>query len=80
MSKRLKIQCWNCPKAYFENLDTTQEEVIVQCPYCNVRGKVTLKPYRRQSSTSTIYRGENNHTQSDEEFQFPDVLPSSEPE
>ena len=80
MSKRLKIQCWNCPKTYFESLDTTQDEVMVKCPYCNTRGKVTLKPYRRQSNTSTIYRGENNHTQGDEEFQFPDVLPSKKTE
>lgn len=34
MSKRLKIQCWNCPKTYFENLDIAgNQEVIVRCPY-----------------------------------------------
>ncbi len=82
MSKRLKIQCWNCPKTYFENLDTTQEELIVQCPYCNTRGKVSLRPYRKQNNTATIYRKEDApiQMQSDEEFQFPDVLPSRKPE
>lgn len=78
MSKRLKIQCWNCPKTYFESLDTTQEELIVKCPYCNARGKVNLRPYRKQNKTATIYRKEDTpiEMQGDEEFQFPDVLPT----
>ncbi len=82
MSKRLKIQCWNCPKTYFENLDTTQEELIVKCPYCGIRGKVNLRPYRKQNNTATIYRKEDAPVQipSDDEFQFPDVLPSKSPE
>lgn len=82
MSRRLKIQCWNCPKTYFETLDTTQEELIVQCPFCNTRGKVSLRPYRKQNKTATIYRKEDTpiQMQSNEELQFPDVLPSRKPE
>lgn len=80
MSKRLKIQCWNCPKTYFESLDTTQEELIVKCPYCSAQAKVSLRPYRKQPQKGTVYRGENKETQSDEEFQFPDVLPTRNPE
>ncbi len=81
MSKRLKIQCWNCPKTYFENLDITgNQEVIVRCPYCNMQAVVNLRPYRKQSNTTTVYRGENKETQSDEEFQLPEVLPSRKPE
>jgi NAD-dependent SIR2 family protein deacetylase len=75
MNKRLKLQCWNCPKTYFETLEITdQQEVIVKCPYCQAEAVVNLKPYRKQPKT--VFRGENKDTQSDEEFQFPDVLPT----
>lgn len=82
MSKRLKIQCWNCPKSYFESIDTSQDELIVQCPYCNKMGKISLRPYRNQNNIAAIYRREDVpvNMQNDEGFQFPDVLPSSEPE
>ena len=78
MNKRLKLQCWNCPKTYFETLEITdQQEVIVRCPYCRAEAVVNLKPYRKQ--TRTVFRGENKDTQSSEELQLPDVLPTSEP-
>jgi hypothetical protein len=77
MNKRLKIQCCHCPKTYFENLNMDgQDEFIVACPYCNTRAKVTLKPYRKQPQKGAVYRGENKETQSEGEYQFPDVLPS----
>ncbi|MBE0671410.1 MAG: hypothetical protein IH588_12540 [Anaerolineales bacterium] len=77
MNKRLKLQCWNCPKTYFETLDITdKQEVIVKCPYCNVEAVVNLKPFHKQSKTMRVFRGENKDAQSDEEFQFPDVLPT----
>lgn len=38
MNKRLKIQCWNCLKIYFENLDIAgNQEVIVRYPYCETQ-------------------------------------------
>jgi DNA-directed RNA polymerase subunit RPC12/RpoP len=80
MNKRLKIQCWNCPRPYFESIDTTQEELIVKCPYCGAQGKVNLRPYGKQPQKGTVYRGENKDTQNDEEFQFPDVLPTRKSE
>lgn len=83
MGKRLKIQCWNCPKTYFENLDIVEkQEIIVQCPYCNMRAVVSLRPCRKQTKTATIYRKENilPEAQGDEEFQLPEVLPSRKPE
>jgi uncharacterized Zn finger protein len=81
MSKRLKLQCWNCPKTYFENLVIADgQEIIIKCPYCGVKAVVTLKPYRKQSKTATVFRGENKDTQSDEDFQFPDVVPTRKSE
>ncbi len=81
MGKRLKLQCWNCPKTYFETLEIADgQEIMVKCPYCNARAKVNLGPYRKQSKNGTVYRGENKETQSDEEFQFPDILPTRKPE
>lgn len=77
MNKRLKLQCWNCQKTYFETLEITdQQEVIVRCPYCRTEAVVNLKPYRKQ--TKTVFRGENKDPQSNEEFNLPDVLPTKE--
>ena len=75
MNKRLKFQCWNCPKTYFETLDITdQQEVIVRCPYCKAEALVNLRPYHKQ--TKTVFRGENKDTQSE----LPDTLPTRKPE
>ena len=77
MNKRLKLQCWNCPKTYFETLEIIdQQEVIVRCPYCRAEAVVDLKPYRKK--TVTVYRGENKAAQGDEDLQLPDVLPTKE--
>jgi len=79
MKKRLTLQCWNCPKTYFQFLEITdQQQIIVLCPYCNADAVVSLYPYRKQ--TKTVMRGENKDTQSDEEFQMPDVLSTRKPE
>ena len=81
MNKRLKLQCWNCPKTYFQNLEIADgQEIIVKCPYCGVKAVVTLKPYHKQPKDGTVYRGENKDMQNDDEFQFPDVLPTRKPE
>ena len=81
MNKRLILQCWNCPKMYFENLEIADgQEIMVKCPYCSARAKVSLRPYRKQPQKGTVYRGENKDIQNDEEFQFPDILPTRNPE
>ena len=81
MSKRLKLQCWNCPKTYFETLEiTSQQEVIVRCPYCNAEAVVNLRPYRREQKVVNVLKGENKDSQGNEEFQFPDFLPTRKPE
>jgi DNA-directed RNA polymerase subunit RPC12/RpoP len=82
MSKKLKLQCWNCPKTYFATLDITdQQEVIVRCPYCKAEAVVNLKPYRRK--TMTVLKHIDLRTlsnESNEEIQLPDVLPTRKPE
>ncbi len=81
MNKRVKLQCWNCPKTYFENLEIAgEQEIVVKCPYCGVKAVVTLKPYRKQPRNGTVYRGGNKDTQGDEEFQLPDVVPPRKPD
>ncbi len=81
MKKRLTLQCWNCPKTYFDTLEiTSQQEVIVRCSYCNSEAVVNLRPYRKQSKTKRVFRGENKDSRGDEEFQLPDVVPTRKPE
>ncbi len=81
MSKRLTIQCWNCPKTYFENLAIARkQEFIVRCPYCNSQEVVNLRPYQKQSKITTVYCGEDKETIENEEFQLPDVPSSRKPE
>jgi hypothetical protein len=81
MNKRLKLQCWNCPKTYFATVETSNEQkVIVRCSYCNAEAVVDLRPYHKQSKPVTVFRGENKDAQGDEEFQFPDVVPTRKPE
>lgn len=82
MNKRLKLQCWNCPKTYFETLEITdQQEVIVKCPYCQSEAVVNLRPYRKK--TMTVMKRidlENLGNESNEELQLPDILPTKKRE
>jgi len=81
MNKRLKLQCWNCPKTYFETLEITdRQQIIIKCPYCKADAIVNLKPYSKQSRTTTVYRGKNKDNQGGEDFQFPDIVPTRKPE
>ncbi len=51
-TKRLKLQCWNCPQTYFEPLEITdQQEIIVTCPYCKAEAVINLRPYRKHAKT-----------------------------
>ena len=83
MNKRLKLQCWNCPKTYFEILEITdQQEVIVKCPYCRAEAVVDLRPYYRKKIV-TVMRHIDLRTPSsegNEELNLPDVLPTRKPE
>jgi len=79
MNRRLKLQCWNCSKTYFENLAiTNQQEIIVRCPYCRVEAVVNLQPHRKH--LKTVFRGENKEAQSNVELPLPDVLPTKKRE
>jgi hypothetical protein len=78
MKKRLTLQCWNCPKTYFQTLETSdQKQVIVSCPYCSAEAVIDLNPYCRK--TKTVMRGESNDKQNEEELQLPDILPTKKP-
>lgn len=82
MSKKLKLQCWNCPKTYFETLDITdQQEIIVRCPYCRAEAVVNLKPYRKKTMTVIKHIDLRNlGNENNEELQLPDTLPTRKPE
>lgn len=59
MTKRLKIQCWNCPRVYSLSLEIAdQKEIIVSCPYCKVESIVDLRPY--PDTTEVVYRDSGN--------------------
>lgn len=88
MVKRLKFQCWHCPKTYYQNLDASDGTnfnvfrrdalvIIVSCPYCGAEAIVDLQPYLNK--TKTVLRGENNGRQT-EEIQLPEILPTRKPE
>lgn len=92
MNKRLRLQCWNCPKTYFHNLETvnntdidvlrrdvSQQTLIVSCPYCGAEAVVDLRPYKKQMKT--VIRGEDKMNQgNNKELNLPDILPTRKPE
>lgn len=76
MIKRYKFQCWNCPKVYFQSLEITdQQELIIACPYCRAEAVVNLRPYNKKPKT-IVRRDEENETQGEEGFQFPEIFPT----
>jgi hypothetical protein len=78
MNKRLKLQCWNCPKAFFSPVEiTVEQEIIVSCPYCRAEAVVNLKPYRKKNTMVMKHIDLHNiSNDDDQEFQFPDVIPT----
>ncbi len=59
MTKRIKIQCWNCPKVYSIPLETVdQKEIIVSCPHCKAESVVDLRPY--SDITDALFRDNGN--------------------
>ena len=80
MEKRFKFMCWNCQREYtlFKEI-TSQQELIVPCPFCNAEAVVKLQPYRKQKKS--LLRGDaGNEVAAGYEYQFPDVIPTQKPE
>jgi DNA-directed RNA polymerase subunit RPC12/RpoP len=82
MEKRLSFKCWNvsCQKTYslFKEI-TSQQELIIACPYCGAEAIVKLEPYRHDKKS--VMRGEAGGDQAiGYEYQFPDVIPTQKPQ
>ncbi len=80
MKKRFTFQCWECKKNYtlFKEI-THEQELIVQCPFCNAEAVVKLNPFRREKKT--VLRGGGDDEQSvGLEYDFPNVIPTQKPE
>jgi DNA-directed RNA polymerase subunit RPC12/RpoP len=80
MEKRLPFKCWNCNRKYtlFKEI-TKEQELIVQCPYCEAEAVAKLKPYERK--TKTVLRGDDEDEHSvGYEYEFPEVIPTEKPE
>lgn len=81
MNKRLKLQCWNCPKTFFETLDLAKQKTIITCPYCNVEAVVDLRLYGKNNEI--VMRHLDLHTPNNEnnkELDLPDILPTKKSE
>ena len=81
MKKRFTFKCWNhnCERTYtlFKEI-TAEQELIIQCPYCNSEAVVRLEPFKKK--TSTVIRGTEDDEQAvGYEYVFPDVIPTEEP-
>jgi len=80
MKKRVKFQCWNCPKTYSQNMEITDEQkIIVTCPFCHVEAVVDLRPYSKEVSTVLKKIGDKEQDP-EEEFNLPDIFPTRKPE
>lgn len=80
-TKRLKLQCWNCPKTYFESLDVAdKQEVTVTCPYCNAKAVINLRPYHKQAK-NVIREGSDAYFKDDTNTNIllPETLPTRMP-
>lgn len=80
MEKRFKFRCWNCQREYtlFKEI-SSQQELIVPCPFCNVEAVVKLKPYKKEKKS--LLRGDSGSDISlGADYQFPDVIPTQKPE
>ena len=78
MGKRLSFKCWNCKRTYslFKEI-TNQQELIVPCPFCNKEAVVKLEIHRKK----TVMRGTAATEQAmGYEYEFPDVIPTQQPE
>lgn len=76
MMKRLIFKCWNCKKEYslFKEI-TSQQALIVPCPFCNEQAVVKLEPYKQEKIS--VLRGDEAGGQAlVYEYQFPEVIPT----
>ena len=80
MNKKLKFQCWNCPKIYNVSCEITKEQkLFVQCPYCKAEGVVDLRPYDLRKTE--VVRGDDESEQFlGDEQGLPEILPTQERE
>ncbi len=54
---------------------TSQQALIVPCPYCNAEAVVQLEPYRHDKKS--VMRGDTPADQTlGYEYQFPEVIPT----
>ena len=85
MNKKLKFQCWNCPKTYYQTahdlnlnvLRRAEEKLIVRCPYCHAEAVVDLRPYGK---AITVLKGDEDKEPILGDEPLPDILPTQEPE
>lgn len=57
---------------------TSQQELIVPCPYCKAEAVVKLEPYRQEKKS--ILRGDAEGDQAiGYEYHFPEVIPTRKP-
>lgn len=80
MGNRYDFKCWNCSRSYSLYREiTTEQELIVACPYCNIEGVVRLIPYRRKPKV--VLRGEESQAETvGYEYAFPKVIPTEKPD
>jgi DNA-directed RNA polymerase subunit RPC12/RpoP len=80
MKKRFYFKCWNCKRKYslFKEI-TSQQELIVPCPFCNEEAVVKLEPYKKEKKS--VLKGDAGGGQAiGYEYQFPEVIPTQKPE
>ena len=80
MKKRFAFRCWNCQREYtlFKEI-TSQQELIVACPFCDEEAVVKLEPYRKEKKT--VLKGVADGGQAiGYEYQFPGVIPTQKPD
>ena len=80
MKKRQKFLCWSCGRKYslYKEI-TTQQTLIVPCPYCHAEAVVKLEPYRKEMKT--VIRGDEAQDQAlGYEYLFPDAIPTQKPD
>ena len=80
MKKRFVFKCWNCGKNYslFKEI-SEEQELIVECPYCNKEAVVMLEPFKKK--TTVVMRDVGDEDPAiGYEYDFPEVIPTQQPE
>ena len=76
MEKRFAFKCWKCERKYtlFKSI-TKEQELIVQCPFCDSEAVVKLEPFKKKKMT--VRRGDDDQSIG-YEYDFPEVIPTEE--